>query len=63
MKQGLYVYGLVEATEYEEQMASAWTANKAVEEARKRAERKAFEELLNELSLMWKDVVEQYAGR
>ncbi|MHC4170865.1 MAG: YqkE family protein [Planctomycetota bacterium] len=58
-----YVYGLVEATEYEEQMASAWTANKAVEEARKRAERKAFEELLNELSLMWKDVVEQYAGR
>jgi hypothetical protein len=44
-------------------MASAWTANKAVEEARKKAERKAFEKLLNQLSLMWKDVVEQYAER
>jgi len=58
-----YVYGLAEATEYEEQMASAWTARKAVEEARKKAERKAFEKLLNELPLMWKGVVEQYAGR
>ena len=58
-----YVYGLVEATEYEEQMASAWTANEAVEEARKRAERKAFKQLLNELTLMWKEIVEKYAGR
>lgn len=58
-----YVYGLVEATEYEEQMASAWTARKAVEDARKKAERKAFEQLLNEFTLAWKDVVEKYAAR
>lgn len=56
-----YVYGLVEATEYEKQIASAWTANKAVEEARKRAERKAFERLLDEFTLTWKDIVEKYA--
>lgn len=58
-----YVYGLVEATEYEEQMASAWTANEAVEDARKRAERKAFEKMLDEFTLTWKTIVERYAGR
>ena len=56
-----YVYGLVEATEYEKQIASAWTASKAVEEARKRAERKAFEKLLDEFTLTWKNIVEKYA--
>jgi hypothetical protein len=58
-----YVYGLVEATEYEEQMASAWTADEAVEEARKRAERRAFEKMLDEFTLTWKGTVEEYARR
>ena len=58
-----YVYGLVEATEYEKQMASTWTAHEAVEDARKRAERKAFEKLLEEFTLTWKTIVEKYATR
>lgn len=58
-----YVYGLVEATEYEKEMASAWTAYDAVEDARKRAERKAFEKLLDEFTLTWKKIVERYAKR
>ncbi len=58
-----YVYGLVEATEYEKQIASAWTAYKAVEDARKRAERKAFEKLLDEFTITWKNIVEKYAKR
>ncbi len=58
-----YVYGLVEATEYEKQIASAWTAYRAVEDARKIAERKAFEKLLDEFNLTWKKIVEKYAKR
>jgi hypothetical protein len=44
-------------------MASAWTADEAVEDARKRAERKAFEKLLSEFTRAWKDIVEKYARR
>ena len=58
-----YVYGLVEAAAYEEQMASAWTADEAVEDARKRAERKAFEKLLSEFTLAWKEIAEKHTGR
>lgn len=58
-----YVYGLVEATEYEKQMASTWTAHEAVEDARKKAERKAFEKLLDEFTLTWKTIVEKYATK
>jgi len=58
-----YVYGLVEATEYEKQMASTWTAYEAVEDARKKAERKAFEKLLDEFPLVWKKIVEKYATK
>ena len=58
-----YVYGLVEATEYEKQMASTWTAHEAVEDARKKAERKAFEKLLEEFTMTWKIIVEKYATK
>lgn len=58
-----YVYGVAEATAHEQQMASAWTAEKAVEDARKGAERKAFEKLLAEFALTWKGVAEEYAVR
>ena len=56
-----YVYGLVEVTEYEQQTASAWTAREAVEDARKRAEKRAFQKLLDEFTLTLKNIVERYA--
>lgn len=58
-----YVYGLAESTAREKQSASAWTTEDAADDARIRAERKAFDNLLDELEKVWKEVVEQHAAR
>lgn len=56
-----YVYGLVESTAQERQIASSWTRRQVVDEARQRAERKAFEQMLDEFEKMWKQVVQEHA--
>ncbi len=57
-----YVYGLAEATAFESQMASAWVSWEVVEDSRKKTETKAFERLLDEFTITWKGIVEQYAS-
>lgn len=58
-----FVYGVAESTVQEKQLTSAWSSRDAVDDARIRAERKAFEGLLTELEKTWKGVVEQHAGK
>lgn len=58
-----YIYGLSEATAFENQIASAWTSSDAVDETRLKAERQAFEDLLGEFEKTWKTVVENYATK
>lgn len=55
-----FVYGVVEATAREEEIASSWTSREAVDRARVRAERRSFEQLLDEFASMWKTVVEEH---
>ncbi len=55
-----YVYGTAEATEKQNQIASAWTSDSAVDQSRRRAETKAFEKLVNEFEKTWSGVVQSY---
>lgn len=56
-----FVYGLAESIAKEKEMSSIWVSKEAVEESRIKAETKAFEQLLGEIELAWKGIVEQYA--
>jgi hypothetical protein len=57
-----YVYGVDETTARSNQIASAWTSDDAVDDARLRTEGKAFDQLVGEFEKTWKGVVQQYAG-
>jgi hypothetical protein len=52
-----YVYGTAEATEQQDQLASAWTSGSAVDQTRRRVEAKAFKKLAGELGRTWTAVV------
>lgn len=52
-----YIYGLVEATNKQEQLANAWTSRTAIEQTRRRTEREAFEGALLQFTDLWKGVV------
>lgn len=52
-----FLYGSVEATEHRRQAANSWTSEAAVDDARKAAERAAFEKMLDEFEGLWADVV------
>jgi hypothetical protein len=52
-----YVYGIAESTEQQEQLASAWTSEAAVDQTRRRVEGKAFAKLATELEQTWTGVV------
>ena len=58
-----YIYGLAEATARENEMTSKWTSSDTVDDARKRAERAAFELLIDEVEKTWTDVVNTYVQR
>jgi hypothetical protein len=55
-----YIYAVVEATKSTEQLANAWSSDQAMDEARRRAERRAFEDLLSQFKSEWKNVVSTY---
>ena len=55
-----YVYGLAEATGRESQLTNAWNSKQAVDDARRNAERHAFENLAKEFPTMWQGVVDRY---
>lgn len=55
-----YVYGLAESTDDTAQPANAWTSRAAVDQSRRRAERRAFEDLVGQLETMWSGVISTY---
>jgi len=55
-----YVYGLAEGTAREQQLANAWTSETAVDQSRRRAERKAFEKMVDSFVTTWNGVVREY---
>lgn len=57
-----YVFGAVEATSTEQQRATYWSSNDAVESARLKTEAEAFQKMLGEFEKLWKGVVEQQAA-
>jgi hypothetical protein len=56
-----FVYGLAESTARERQRANVWTTQNAIDHSRLEAERKSFEQLLDEFVKTWKGVTEQHA--
>jgi len=56
-----YVYGLAEATDSYNRLASAWTNEDAIDAARIKTEQAAFEKLCGELEKTWTQVVARYA--
>jgi hypothetical protein len=56
-----YVYGLAEATDSYNRLASAWTNDDAVDAARIKTETAAFDKLVDELEKTWAGVVARYA--
>ena len=57
-----YVYGVAEATEHQNQLASAWTSDAAVDQTRRRTEAAAFAKLVSNLQATWTDVVKNLGG-
>lgn len=56
-----YVYGAFEATEQQEQIASAWTSHDAVDQTRRKAEAEAFHKLVGEFEKSWPQLVAEYS--
>jgi len=56
-----YIYGLAEATVQEDQLANFWTSKDAIDQSRRRAERKAFAGMIKQVELSWGQLVAQYA--
>ena len=57
-----YIYGVAEATDRGTQLASAWTSESAVDDARRRTEAAAFVKLVGELERTWAAVVQTHAA-
>jgi hypothetical protein len=57
-----FVYGVAESTATEEQRASVWSTESAIDNSRLKAERGAFQSLLGEYDKLWRGVVRDHAG-
>ncbi len=55
-----YVYGVCEATAQTEQLANAWSTKDAVDQARRRAETRAFDSLVGEFEKVWTGVAARF---
>ena len=55
-----YVYGVVEATSKDSQLANAWSSKQAMDDVRRRTERDAFAQLLKQFAAEWPVVVATY---
>ena len=58
-----FVYKLAESTAREHQRANLWTTQNAIDNSRLEAEKKSFEQLLDEFAKTWKGVIEEHAVR
>ncbi|MEM6560661.1 MAG: hypothetical protein AAF656_03600 [Planctomycetota bacterium] len=55
-----FIYGLAEKTESSGQVANAWTSGAAIDQTRRRVERRAFDGLLGEVEVLWADIVDRH---
>jgi hypothetical protein len=55
-----YIYGSAEYTSKENQLASAWTNEAAIEQSRRRAEVEAFEGLVTEFEKLWPTILSRF---
>ncbi|MCC7146770.1 MAG: hypothetical protein IT443_10010 [Phycisphaeraceae bacterium] len=55
-----FVYGVAEATERHRKPANYWTSEAAVDQARQRAERAAFERMLDQVEAIWNHLVQSH---
>jgi hypothetical protein len=58
-----YTYALSEASSSQKRLTSAWGSDSAERKAINTAEQRAFHELLEDLSIRWREVADQYAMR
>jgi len=58
-----YIYSVVEASATNDQLTNAWESDTAMDDARKRAEREAFTQLLAQFKSEWPTVVMTYNRR
>lgn len=56
-----YIYGLAEATDSYNRLASGWTSKDAIDAARLKTEAAAFEKLVGELEKTWAGVIARHA--
>jgi hypothetical protein len=56
-----FVYGVAESTAKEDQRATFWSSDEAVEKSRLKAEANAFQGMLTEIEKLWKGIVEEHA--
>lgn len=57
-----FIYGLSEASASEQQKASVWSTEMAIDTARLRAEKAAFRDFMSEFETLWKGVVDSHAA-
>jgi hypothetical protein len=55
-----YIYMAAEATAKDDQIANAWSSEEAAEEVRRRVERKAFADMVEEVKTQWPAVLATY---
>jgi hypothetical protein len=55
-----YVYGLLEGSAQDDQLANAWTSRVAVDQVRRRTEAEAFAKMVDSFEPMWRGVVQAY---
>jgi hypothetical protein len=55
-----YVYGIAEGTATEEQHTDVWSTRAAIDKARLKAERAAFENAFEEISRVWPSIYREY---
>ena len=57
-----FVYGVSEATEREEQLATIWNTQDIIDGARLRSETASFRSFVGEFGKLWKNILAQYAS-
>ena len=55
-----YVYGAAETSAKTDHLASIWSKEQVVENSRLETEKIAFSQLVDELMLLWEDIVAEY---
>ncbi|CAG1772221.1 hypothetical protein BAC3_02421 [uncultured bacterium] len=56
-----FIYGTAESTAKEEQRATPWGSSEAVDDARKQAEKTAFNQLVPEIEKVWQNILNTHA--